>query len=251
MTDGEREDGGSLQERRAARLAEERHQLLLMEERRAARMRLILLEEATPRVAPDPLSGISVLEVANTIGEAPSTVGFQFRGGKAGDVTTEFRNQVYGQVVERFDTRPARVIHDAVREALTQGRTVAEIVAELCRGLAVHLVSQPATRWVLGVPARFEPTTDLAREARAVWSEFGNDVASVIELVVASRGHRLALSRAQLVDAVNLAVSSGWLSTELASASKPLTVRIDGVVFDPTGAVLWSLLRSRLHPGKS
>lgn len=188
-------------------------------------LRLGILDVALGQLrVPDPAFNITIEQVAETIGAASSSIAYQFGPDNGREAVDEFRRMAYVRAIERFDGTVGNSAHAAVLDAARRGAPIADIIATLIDSMVEQLIKDPATRLVLGVPARAESNPAAAQAAEASWSALTAQVVDIIELVVASKQLTLTMQRLPLERLIRLALASGWSEQKILGTSTTLTV---------------------------
>ncbi len=207
-------------------------------------VRRALLDAGCHGPPPDPLAALTFRDAASYTGIPASTIASRFPATEDQSSIAVYRGEVFRNIIARFDRRPSEAIHTQLTTILLEADNLAEIMAELGRCLADHFAAQPQVPWVLGGASRGH-IPGVADDLRSLWRDFGSDVASLIEIILAARHVELDIERPVVVASINVSVVTGWLNTRLSDPPRPL-VSLDGALFEPTGLVLWSCLRRRL-----
>ena len=206
-----------------------------------------LLEAAhSDSETPDPFASITLADIAARIGKPESSILYQVEPRADTDALTVFRQLAYVRVVERFDTGIGRPTHEATIAALSAGKSIPQILAILCKAVALQFRLDPSTPYLLGSRTRMESNPDLAAAVDQAWTKFTSNLVDLIELTLAANRQKADIVRSDLVDLARTAVAAGWMQTELVVHIDHALVDIDGASFEQTGLVLWTGIKDQL-----
>lgn len=197
---------------------------------------------------PDPFAHIPMLTIAGHLGEAESSLLYQVDTSDGSDPLSAFRALAYVRTIERFRSSVGVGARGRVVESLVRGDALPEVLAQFFAALSEQFESDPSTRYLLGVVARFASVAGLEEAARQAWLELSSEVNDVVALVVAAHGQTLLLDRAHMDELVAVSITGGWVQENLVSKLDYERPVVDGGCFGASGLLFWAGLRAHLVP---
>ena len=204
---------------------------------------------------PEVFRNLTIGEVAEQSGIAASTILSQSSLGVDGDqagAADEFRRLLLHRLIRDLEIKLPMGTRDELVAAVSRRQPIPELIAALIEPLSDQFCSNGRVDYLLAASRRSENDPELAALVEAKWNEITDEAAFVLQLVLASYGHRLGatIGHAELAGLVALALMAEFMQCKLLGPLDAPAIEREGVPLGPGAFLIWSLIEPEINDPK-